>query len=250
MQSHTKLSSMNGRAARSFIATLTLAGTLVMGACLVSGLGGCASKGKIDDNLFPEVNIAEAMELKIKGDKLFKDGKHLEAIEQYKAAIRKHSTFGEAWNNLGLALEQDNNRYDAQQAYARAAELSPLDPTPLDNIGVLYMNANLPEDALKFFEQALERRPQYLPSIRGAVRAAQLTDRSEEADLARIKMGLRLETDPKWRELFQRQLARVQADIEDRERNSPGFGKLKKPGEMRSDAEPTAEAGVVTPRMD
>ncbi len=245
MRSHT-----NQLAPRSFIAAFALAGAIVLGTGLTTGLGGCASKGTIDDNLFPEVNIAEAMELKIKGDKLLKDGKHLEAIEQYKAAIRKHSTFGEAWNNLGLALERDGNRYDAQQAYARAADLSPLDPTPMDNIGVLYMNANLPGDALGYFEKALERRPQYLPSIRGAVRAAQLTDRSEESDLVHIKMGLRLETDPKWRELLQRQLARVQADIEDRERNSPGFGKLKKPGEMRSDVEPTAEAGVVTPRMD
>lgn len=249
MRSHTR-SSLRPRTVRSFIAACALAGSLALGTGFVAGLGGCAGKKGWEGPEFPEANIAEAMEIKIKGDKLLKDGKHLEAIEQYKAAIRKHNLFGEAWNNLGLALEQDNNRYDAQQAYARAAELSPLDPTPLDNIGVLYMNANLPEDALKFFGQALERRPQYLPSIRGAVRAAQLTDSSEEADLTRIKMGLRLETDPKWRELFQRQLARVQADIEDRERNSPGFGKLKKPGEMRTDAEPTAEAGVVTPRMD
>lgn len=249
MRSNTNYAS-SPRPSRSFIAACALAGSLVLGTGLVVSLGGCANKGKLNEPLFPEVNIAEAMELKIKGDKLLKDGKHLEAIEQYKAAIRKHPQFGEAWNNLGLALEQDNNRYDAQQAYARAAELSPLDPTPCDNIGVLYMNANLPEDAIKHFREALIRKPQYLPSIRGVVRAAQLVDSSEESDLAHIKMGLRLETDPKWRELFQRQLARVQADIEDRERNSPGFGKLKKPGEMRSDAEPTEEAGVVTPRMD
>ena len=46
-------------------------------------------------------------------------------------------------------------------------------------------------------------------------------------------------------QLRREQLARVQADIEDRERNSPGFGKLKKPGEMRSDVEPTTEGPEV-----
>jgi hypothetical protein len=157
MRSHTN-HSLSPRTAHSFIAACTLAGSLVLGTGFVAGLGGCSSKGKMNDPLFPEVNIAEAMELKIKGDKLLKDGKHLDAIEQYKAAIRKHPQFGEAWNNLGLALEQDNNRYDAQQAYARAAELSPLDPTPCDNIGVLYMNANLPEDAIKHFRDLLAAR--------------------------------------------------------------------------------------------
>jgi tetratricopeptide (TPR) repeat protein len=205
---------------------------------------------------FPDTsaNMAQAMKLKDQGDALLKEGKHLKAIEQYKEAIRKHNAYGEAWNNLGLALLGDNNRYDAQQAYIRAGELMPLDPTPMDNLGVLYMEANLPEDAIKYYEQALERRPQYLPSLRGAVRAAQLIGRSEEADLTRIKMGLRLEVDPTWRTMFQRQLARVQADLDDQARNSPGFAKPKqgeRTGGLRSDAEPPQiEAGVVTPRSD
>jgi tetratricopeptide (TPR) repeat protein len=217
-------------------------------------LSGCVSKGikiPIPDS---SADIAEAMKLKDRADRLFKDGKHLEAIEQYKAAIRKNSTYGEAWNNLGLALLRDNNRYDAQQAYIRAGELMPLDPTPMDNLGVLYMESNLPGDAIKYYEMALERRPQYLPSVRGAVRAAQLIDRSEESDLARIKMGLRLETDPTWRIMFQRQLARVEADLEDQARNSPGFARPKpsaRAGEMRSEAEANrVEAGVVAPRAD
>lgn len=223
------------------------------GVAAVSVLSGCASRGIKIDIPDTAADMAEAMKLKDQGDQLYKEGKHLQAIEKYKAAIRKNSGYGEAWNNLGLALVRDNNRYDAQQAYIRAGELMPLDPTPMDNIGVLYMEANLPEDALKHFEMALERRPQYLPSLRGAVRAAQLIDRSEEADLTHIKMGLRLETDPTWRTMFQRQLARVQADLDDQARNSPGFStpKRRPPGETHSDAEPTREeAGVVVPRAD
>lgn len=225
----------------------------------VAGLGvpsmlcGCASKGINFSPPDTAADIAAAIKLKDQGDELYKEGEHLKAIEKYKAAIHKNSSYGEAWNNLGLALVRDNNRYDAQQAYVRAGELMPLDPTPMDNIGVLYMEANLPEDALKYFEMALERRPQYLPSLRGAVRAAQLIDRSEEADLAHIKMGLRLETDPNWRTMFQRQLARVQADLDDQARNSPGFStpKRRPPGETHSDAEPAhEEAGVVVPRGD
>jgi tetratricopeptide (TPR) repeat protein len=231
--------------------TFLIARTLCAGFVAVALLGACA--GKKLSNIIPDTsaNVAEAMTLKREADVLYKDGEHLDAIEKYKAAIKKHPGFGEAWNNLGLALERDNNRYDAQQAYVRASELMPQDPKPMDNLGVLYMNTNLPEDALKYFEKALERVPQYLPSIRGAVRAAQLIDRSEESDLARIKMGLRLETDPKWRHLFQRQLARVQADLEDRDRNSPGFGSPRRNGKenqaVPTDAAPS-EAGVVTPR--
>lgn len=217
----------------------------------LSALSGCASKGIKLDIPDTAADMAEAMKLKDQGDQLYREGNHLQAIEKYKAAIRKNNSYGEAWNNLGLALLRDNNRYDAQQAYVRAGELMPLDPTPMDNIGVLYMEANLPADALKYYEMALERRPQYLPSLRGAVRAAQLIDRSEEADLAHIKMGLRLETDPTWRTMFQRQLARVQADLDDQARNSPGFSrpKPKPPGETSSNAEPShEEAGVVVPR--
>lgn len=227
---------------------------IACGTSAIVGLSACAGRksGEID---FPDndANIEAAKLLRVKGDRLFKDGKHLEACEHYKDAIKKHPSYGEAWNNLGLALMRDNNRYDAQQAFVRAGELMPLDPTPMDNIGVLYMETNLPEDALRFFEMALERRPQYLPSLRGAVRAAQLIGRSEEGDLARIKMGLRLESEPKWRTMFQRQLARVEADLEDQARNSPGFDR-KKPGQMRSDAPQSApaheEAGVVSPRID
>lgn len=214
-------------------------------------LSGCASKGITFAPPDTAADIAAAMKLKDQGDELYKEGEHLKAIEKYKEAIRKNSSYGEAWNNLGLALVRDNNRYDAQQAYVRAGELMPLDPTPMDNIGVLYMEANLPEDALRYFEMALERRPQYLPSLRGAVRAAQLIDRSEEADLAHIKMGLRIETDATWRTMFQRQLARVQADLDDRARNSPGFSmpKRRDASEAHSDAQPShEEAGVVVPR--
>lgn len=222
-------------------------------AATVAILPGCGGP----KNIFPDPNseaaaTAEAIDLKVEGDKLFKDGKHLEAIDKYKESIRKNSFYGDAWNNLGLALEKDNNRYDAQRAYQRSAELMPLNPMPMDNLGVLYMKSNLPEDAKRYFVMALERRPQYLPSVRGAVRAAQLLGDSEEADLERIKMGLRLETDPKWRELFERQLARVKADIEDQQRNSPGFSSPTKK-ERPSDSDTPqnrVEAGMVTPRID
>lgn len=228
---------------------------VLLGLALALGgvpLSACSSGGKIHLAI-PDTSadIAEAMKLKDQGDTLLKDGQHLKAIDKYKEAIRKHNGFGEAWNNLGLALLRDNNRYDAQQAYTRAAELMPLDPTPMDNLGVLYMESNLPEDALRYYDQALERRPQYLPSLRGAVRAAQLLGRSEEVDLSRIKLALRVETDPAWRTMFQRQLARVQADLDDQARNSPGFGKIKPAADLRSEVETThAEAGVVTPRTD
>ena len=200
---------------------MTIGRFIGAGACVLA-LAACRSGVRLpEDNR--EANRAKCVQLAAEGDRLLAAGKAAPAAEKYKDAIRASEDYGPAWNNLGKALMRDQNFYDAQQAFVRAAELLPRDPRPSENLGVLYVNRDLPGEALKHFEESLARDPNYLPSIRGLVRASQFSERNDQAshELIRdhIRRALLLETDPKWREFFQRQLVRVETDLADEARS-------------------------------
>ncbi len=203
---------------------MTIGRTSIAVACALA-LAACrASPTRPEDNL--EANRARCIQLAAEGDRLLAAGKVVPAAEKFKEAIRASEDYGPAWNNLGKALMRDQNFYDAQQAFARAAELLPRDPRPCENLGVLYVVRDIPGEALKHFEESLARDPNYLPSIRGLVRASQFCERNDQASNEKIRDHIRralmLETDAKWREFFQRQLVRVETDIADENRSHGG----------------------------
>jgi cytochrome c-type biogenesis protein CcmH/NrfG len=60
-----------------------------------------------------------------KGDRLYASGKYADAVLNYKKAIRKDATFGDAYYKLGLAEIARQSYRDAFQAFYRASELDP-----------------------------------------------------------------------------------------------------------------------------
>jgi hypothetical protein len=56
-----------------------------------------------------------------------------------------------------------------------------------------------------FFHEALRVQPSYLPALRGSIKSADLLSTAQYEDLERVKRALLAETDPEWREYFERQ---------------------------------------------
>jgi tetratricopeptide (TPR) repeat protein len=116
-----------------------------------------------------------------------------------------------AWNNMGTLLMDKGNYADAVAAFQVAADLMPADPRPQYNMGIAYQRNGWGEEAFRHFALALERDPSHLPSMRGYIRAAEMTGRADERLIQVIRAAMLRDTDEQWRNYFQRQRYRVEA---------------------------------------
>ncbi len=137
-----------------------------------------------------------------------------QAIAQYRDALRISSEIPEAWNNLGVLLMEEQDYLAAADAFSFAMDQSPKDPRPCENLGLVYAKTGWSNDALKYYDLALERDPNRLPALRGAIKSAHLLGLGDAKDLARVKRALMLEKDDSWRAFFQREKLRIQGRLE------------------------------------
>lgn len=204
----------------------TLMMAMVAGVVVLSGvlpLGGCANKKKAGFDLPAEDprTLERALQLTAEGDAAQRSGKHDDAIAKYREALSNRDDVGQTWNNFGLALYSKQMRAEAAQAFRRAADLMPSDPRPLENLGLLYLENDFYDEALKNYSESLGREPNYLPSLRGAMKCAKLMNKSDTAGLERVKRGMMQETDPTWREIFRVERIRVEQDLAERAKVMP-----------------------------
>lgn len=184
---------------------------------MISGCsGGSGPKGPsvADAQADFAVRQAEANRLALQAETAAKAGRTDEAIGLYREAINTWNRTPGAYNNLGLLLIKKGDARAAADAFTIEAELNPQDARPLKNLGQLYFERSWPEDAMKFFEQALERDPDYLEALRGAVLAADTLRRADDKVLGYVKRALFQETDEAWTTYLQRQRFRIEQSIE------------------------------------
>lgn len=181
---------------------------------------GCSSTPRLPDRASTADQIdqiakrrAEASRLTQEAERLGKTDPDL-AIETYRRALALDDSAHNAWNNLGMLYMERGNYADAVAAYQVAADLIPGDPRPLYNIGIAYQRNGWGEEAFRNFAQALERDPSHLPSMRGFVRAAEMTGRADDRVIAVIRNAMMRDTDEQWRSYLERQRYRVEALIE------------------------------------
>lgn len=161
------------------------------------------------------------------------------AISLYREAVTAYPGLGVAWNNMGVLLMEEERYLEAAEAFAAAAEESPTDPRPLYNLGLTWDRSYYYAEALRIYLRALERDGTYLPALRGAIRAETLLGETDEETLERIRVALLREYDPRWREFFQLQRARVEEVLQAERRRSTGVR-----GEQRSEnMRPSDEGG-------
>lgn len=186
--------------------------TLAIAACVLLA-GGCASRPAPGPGADAPAGIAEAHRLFEQARREQADGNLLKAEDLYRAATLASPDFGAAWNNLGTVLLEQGRHLDAADAFRIAAEKSPTDPRPYQNLGYVYYERGWTEEALKYYVSALSRAPSNRDSLRGAVASAKHLNLSNTDALERARRGMLIETDPAWREVFQREAMRIQADL-------------------------------------
>lgn len=197
---------------------------LLIAAVGLAGACACSSSPKLDDR--PGISPAQAIDqmARRRADaiRLAQEAERFEttdrprAIATYKQALSLDDTLHNAWNNLGLLLMEDGNYADAVAAFQVASDLMPVDPRPPYNIGLAYQRNGWGEEAYRHFALALERDPSHLPSMRGFVRAVEMTGRADDRTVQIIRTAMMRETDEEWRAYFQRQRYRVEAMLESR----------------------------------
>lgn len=191
-------------------------------ACLLC-VGACSGPRRASNVPDVQRDQRQAAELAVRAEKALGERQWRQAVELNREAVRLDPFLGGAWSNLGVALMHLGERLEARQCFLRAAEVSPSDPRPYENLGLLHLENGWPEEALRFYELSLERQPNHLPSLRGAVQAAKSLSSSTEEGLQRIRRALLIEKDPGWRRLFESEQTRVSQDLaEQRQREARG----------------------------
>lgn len=152
--------------------------------------------------------LSEAVDL---AEQAYKSGKPVEAFEKYRLAVQEYSEFPAAWNNLGVLLMDQENFLGAAEAFSTAADLSPTDPRPYYNLGLCWDRRNYLEDARKYYRKALDRDRNYLPALRGAIRADSLIGEQTDDTLTLIERALALESDDRWQKWFKLQRIRIES---------------------------------------
>lgn len=101
----------------------------------------------------PEIMTASEMEAK--GDNLRKQKEFPQAMQYYRAALRKEPTNAVLYNKLGMAELQTGNRKAAQGHFDKASKLDPNFADPVNNLGVIAFIQKKNDRAIKYFKKAL-----------------------------------------------------------------------------------------------
>ncbi|MGD0827540.1 MAG: tetratricopeptide repeat protein [Desulfobaccales bacterium] len=125
------------------------------------------------------------------------------ALAMYRRVLRSQPNNPRAWGNIGRLLLILNRYGEAQKAFATLKEFEKDNPMILFNIGIIFLEQKLPDDAIKELRPLLtnphfQDRAHYYIALaleekgdnRGALREYQLVGReSEQFVLARIRMA-------------------------------------------------------------
>lgn len=185
-----------------------------------AGFSGCvADLHQTADNSASE-RYTESSRLLQEGIAAQKAGHLDSAAEFYLRSVELNPNSYAAWNNLGTVRTEQNRFLDAAAAFKRSAEVStdPHDARPYENLGLVYNNAGFSEQALQYYQLALDRDANWLPALRGTALAARKLNKVDERLAETMRRALMIETDEKWREIFQGERLRIEGSLREQEK--------------------------------
>lgn len=101
----------------------------------------------------------DAFELRQRTQALLQAGDWRGAEQQLLQAVDRNPDWAEAWNQLGRFLRSAGRLGDALQAHGHAAALDPADVVSRVQIGHLFRQMSFPDDAISWYQQAVDLRP-------------------------------------------------------------------------------------------
>jgi tetratricopeptide (TPR) repeat protein len=119
--------------------------------------------------------------LLLQGERLIQQGKPLEAIPKLRAAVNLLPENAQAWNHLGLAYHGAGESNEAVKAYQQALERDPSLHSTRYNLGCLYLEHGQLQPALTHLSGFVVAVPD---SIDGWMRLATAQTRSRQTDVA------------------------------------------------------------------
>ncbi|MCC6426465.1 MAG: tetratricopeptide repeat protein [Phycisphaerales bacterium] len=191
----------------------SLALCLVLGAALACAGCNTTPRPQLPDQAETEARLREARALLIQAEQARKSGKNVEAIDFYRRSLGLDGNNPAAWNNLGILLIEQSDYMSAANALRAAADLNPVDPKPLQNLGLAYFKAGYDQEALRYYTESLERDPNWIESIRGVAMCSHRLNLSNDEILAILSRGLMVERDRTWRDTITREKIRVEQQL-------------------------------------
>jgi Tfp pilus assembly protein PilF len=203
---------------RTLLAAAARATLIVAAAGGVVWQGGCGSsrtnlKGDV------QADLRRALEHAKRGESLRKAEKYAEAAEAYKQALAAKSDLGAVWVNYGVCLMEVGDFMPARDAFLKAADLLPADPTPFENLGTLYHLRGYDDKALEYYKLSLEKDANWLQSLRGSVLAAKNLRIADEGCKDRLDRAIMLEKDAQFLAMMQTERFRIEAALKARDKN-------------------------------
>jgi tetratricopeptide (TPR) repeat protein len=135
------------------------------------------------------------------------------AIALYRESLAVSGDIHATWNNLGVLLMNRQENLDAVAAFKRASEINLSDPRPLENIGLVYSRLGWEQKALEHYLKALDRDPNSIKALRGAVSSTKLLALADEPALNRVRTALVVDADPDWRRIYEMEQMRIDGQL-------------------------------------
>jgi tetratricopeptide (TPR) repeat protein len=133
-----------------------------------------------------------------------------DAISLYQQSINTYRDIPAAWHNLGVLYMNKGENMQAAEVFKTAADLSPGDPRPLYNIGVIWERQGYLKDALRYYNDALQREENFLPALETSIYLEHVLNSSNETTEDRLKRAMLLERNPEWRRWFEKEQIRLE----------------------------------------
>jgi tetratricopeptide (TPR) repeat protein len=201
---------LSSRGAGGLIPVLVLAGALAV-------LAGCRAHQRAAAASPAPQRLEEANRLGKRALAAYKAGNRDRALELFKESLALSQELQWVWHDVGVLLIEREEYVDAKIAFERAAELDPTDPRPLGHIGLIYSTTSWEQKALDYYLQALDRDPNWVPALRGSIRAVKMLNIADEAALDRVRTAIAIDRDPEWLPLYERELTRIDGVLTDKQ---------------------------------
>ena len=178
--------------------------------CMIAGCGQARHTAMVDYTTMSEhiqQQTDRAKELNLKAVGLVEDNDYQRAEAVLKDALSYDVTYGPAHNNLGKVYFHQQKYYLAAWEFEHASRLMPHQPEPRNNLGLVFENVGRIDDAVSWFEKALEIEPDN-PLLIGNLARAKLErgDKDEQVHQLLSDLVLR-DTRPEWVAWSREQLA-------------------------------------------